>query len=107
VLAAGVFPSWHDLWHPLEGLGYQFWSGIGSDFGQVTLITGLALVFIKALRVYRKHTECHVDGCSQHGHVVHGTPYRACDLHDPRITHEPGEPITAEHIATAHRASLA
>jgi hypothetical protein len=41
--------------HPLGGLGYQFWSGIGSDIGEVTLIGAL-------IAVWSKHN-CHIHRC--------------------------------------------
>jgi hypothetical protein len=28
-----------NLLHPYSGMGYQFWSGIGSDLGEATLVT--------------------------------------------------------------------
>jgi hypothetical protein len=43
------------LLHPLVGRGYQFWSGIGSDLGEVAIIGGV-------LAVVRRHN-CHVKGC--------------------------------------------
>jgi hypothetical protein len=57
--------------HPLGGLGYQFWSGIGSDIGEVTIIGAL-------FAVWSNHN-CHIHRCwrlSWHpskkygGHVV-------------------------------------
>lgn len=62
------------LWHPLHGNGYQWWSGLGSDFGEYTI--ALALVG-GILRSYRQH-ECHVESCwrpawhpdPKHGHPV-------------------------------------
>lgn len=64
------------LFHPLSGLGYQFWSGIGSDIGEVTIVAGLWMI-------WRKH-ECHVEGChrpSWHVHPDHGHP--VCKKHHP------------------------
>ena len=81
--------------------GYNSYSGILSDIGEVTLITAIVLTAWRAYKLFRKHTECHVDGCTSHGHIVHGTPYRACHDHDPRTTHVQGEPITADHIQQA------
>jgi hypothetical protein len=55
--------------HVLNGRGYAWWSGAGSDIGEVTIIGGLVMV-------YRKH-ECHLDGChwpSFHPHDEHGHP---------------------------------
>ena len=50
-------PHWFDTYfiHVLSGKGYQFWSGIGSDIGEVTLI-GLAMV-------WWRHHNCHVYRC--------------------------------------------
>lgn len=84
---------------------YNFTS---SEWGGVAVkVVGalLILVFFRWLwqRHVRKHYECHVDVCSAIGRPVHGTGYRACHPHDPTVTHEPGEAITPEHIAEAHR----
>ncbi len=101
-LSATIVPPLHDLVHPLEGLGYQFWSGIGSDFGQLTLITGLVAVTWRT----RKHLECHVESpknCHHIGHPVAGTGHRACRLHHPHAEEKGG--ITAEDIARHHEAS--
>lgn len=54
-----IVPSLHALERPLEGIGYQFWSGIGSDIGQVTLITMLAAAIAT---FWHKHN-CHEHGC--------------------------------------------
>jgi len=72
--AVGYWLSGETSWpyfHPLGGLGYQFWSGIGSDIGEITLLGAL-------IAVWSKHN-CHVHRCwrlSWHpskkygGHVV-------------------------------------
>ena len=54
--------------HPLRGNGYQWWSGAGSDLGEVTLI-GLALGAWK-------HINCEQPGCPfpGHRHPEHGRP---------------------------------
>ncbi len=92
LLASATSLTWYWLWHPLQGPGYQFWSGIGSDIGQVTLITGLAAA-------YWQHS-CHVGRCWRPGrHPVDGTPYKACRKHHPSLSN--GR-VTAEHIAQAH-----
>lgn len=69
------------IWHWLlqvtgtaneQGHWYAFWSGFGSDIGEVAIIGGL-------LSVYRKHN-CHDKGCWRIGrHVVDGTP--RCNRH--------------------------
>lgn len=104
MLEAGPFvPPIHNLLHPLEGLGYQFWSGVGSDFGELTLITGLAIGFWRT----RKHLECHVEApknCHRLGRPVPGTGHRACRLHHPHAQ-EKGSGITVEDIARHHEES--
>lgn len=78
MIAALLGPDW--LWHPLVGRGYQFWSGLGGDLGQVTLITGLVVVTAGWVR----HHNCHVKGCWRlqwHPHPEHGHP--VCRRHFP------------------------
>ena len=50
-----ILADWSWLWPPLHGNGYQFWSGFGSDFGEVAILTA-------AIAIYRRH-QCHVKGC--------------------------------------------
>lgn len=59
--------------HPLWGAGYQFWSGIGSDLGELSLLAAV----VAALR----HKNCHHAGCWRlgHNHPEHGWP--ACRHH--------------------------
>jgi hypothetical protein len=102
-MMAVFVPSLHDLLHPLEGLGYQFWSGIGSDFGQLTLITGLLVAIWRA----RKHLECHVEApknCHRIGHRVPGTGHYACRKHHPHAQ-EKGKGTTAADILKHHEES--
>ena len=48
------------LWSsPLWGTGYQFWSGIGADLTEVSIL--LALV------TFWSHRNCHVHRCSRLG----------------------------------------
>jgi hypothetical protein len=71
-------PGW--MWRPLAGNGYQFWSGIGSDAGELTLITSIAAV----AAMFWRHHNCHVQGCwrlSWHPHPDHGHP--VCRIHHP------------------------
>ena len=100
----GEIIPWGHLLTPLEGLGYQFWSGIGSDFGQVTLITGLIFGFWR----YKKQHECHVESpenCHRFGRPVPGTGHVACRLHHPHAEEKGG--ITVEDIARHHEESKA
>ena len=84
------------LTHPLAGEGYGFWSGIGSDFGEVVLLGIFATMF--------KHFNCHVNSphfCFRFGHPVPGTSFRACHKHHPG--RETGGKVTAAHILEANR----
>lgn len=68
---------WHELAHlmgldNLSGPWYGFWSGIGSDLGEVTLLGALVM--------YARHHNCHATGCWRLGHphegVVHCRKHR-------------------------------
>jgi hypothetical protein len=69
----------HDIWHPLNGNGYQFWSGIGSDLSEIVLIGAL-------VAWWRRHN-CARHGCwrlSFHPHPEHDVP--VCRKHHPKGT---------------------
>ena len=71
-------PHWFYTYfvHVLSGKGYQFWSGIGSDVGEVTLLSLVAVC-------WHSHN-CHVHRCWRlqwHPHPVHGHP--VCKHHHP------------------------
>ena len=66
-LATFFLDDW--FWHPLRGLGYQWWSGIGSDLGEITLLVAI-------VAGYRK-INCHAKGCLRLSkYPVEGTPYK-------------------------------
>ena len=46
--------------HFMHGNGYQFWSGMGSDIGEATIVTALVAQY--------KHRNCHEKGCWRMGH---------------------------------------
>ena len=79
-----------------SGPYYGFWSGFGSDLGEVTLLAGV-------LGLWRHHN-CHVKGCPRLGRPVEGTPYVACPKHHPAHS---GKRRSVEHwvIQHAHRAA--
>lgn len=82
----------HDIWHPLKGDGYQFWSGIA---GTVLFSGGIYAVAINNLR---KHN-CHVHRCWRVGrHPVEGTAYIVCRRHHPH-DHVTAEQVLDEHVA--------
>ena len=78
---------WHVLQHWLavhtgtvneSGPYYGFWSGFGSDIGEVAIIGGL-------IGVARNHN-CHVKGCwrwAHHEYTMDGASYKLCRIHHP------------------------
>jgi len=61
---------------------YNFWSGFGSDLGEITLLTGLLVV--------AKHVNCHEPGCwrlTAHKMKDPATnvEYKQCHKHHPLI----------------------
>ena len=71
--------QWH-LNHPLTGAGYQSWSGILSDVGELTLVGTLVVGIMGAYR----HVECHQEGCHRLGRFPHGH-LRLCHVHHPEV----------------------
>jgi len=60
------------------GRWYAFWSGPGSDVGELAIIGAI-------YGAYRKHA-CHEHRCWRLGrHPVAGTPYVACRKHHPGV----------------------
>jgi hypothetical protein len=75
---------------------YGFFSGFGSDIGEVTIVGGL-------LAIYKKHT-CHQRWCWRFGHYdftdeATGLTYRLCRKCHPG---HPGRHLTGQHIARIH-----
>lgn len=106
LLASQTSLSWYWLWHPLQGPGYQFWSGIGSDIAEITLISALLAGFYKTYR----HLECHVESpkaCHRIGHLVPGTGHRACTKHHPHSDERGSGKITEKSIRECHEVSRA
>jgi len=76
----------HDLFHPLRGWGYQFWSGIAGSF-----VLGGG-IWVGSATLLRRHN-CHVKGCMRIGRLpVAGTHYVVCNKHHPEGAR------TVEHI---------
>ena len=77
-----------------SGPYYGFWSGFGSDIGEVTIIGGM-------VAVYRKHN-CHSPWCFRLGHhqLADGTP--VCRKHHPDL---PDHKRSLEELHAAHHAS--
>lgn len=79
-----------------SGTGYAFWSGVGSDIGELAIVGALwSLV---------RQKNCHTHGCWRIGkHPVEGTPFTVCKHHHPGI---PDGDITAAHIHRLHSVHL-
>lgn len=73
--------------------GYNFWSGIGSDISEITLLASGTIALIAIVRMvhktYLRHFECHEDGCPRHGRYVLEGGVRCCDLHHPALDERP------------------
>ena len=68
-----------------SGPAYLWWSGAGSDLGEIAIAGALA-------GILRKHN-CEVHGCWRLGrHKVEGTGHMVCRRHNPEGN------ITAEHV---------
>jgi hypothetical protein len=83
--------------HGGPDLYYNFWSGIGSDLGEATLISAVGVgVYTGARKV-----NCHTKGCWRIGHhALEGTPYILCRHHHPEV---PTRGASHEHILEQRR----
>jgi hypothetical protein len=88
---------WLAYWTGLtngSGPRYLWWSGIGSDIGELALLGGLLSI--------ARHSNCHAKRCWRFGKPVDGTPYRACHRHHP--AHDGTKRnVPLETITDAHR----
>lgn len=105
VLAVGDIRDWLALHTGVQNGGpdpyYNFWSGIGSDIGEVTLITAVGVGVYTGVR----KANCHTKGCWRIGHhQLEGTPYILCRHHHPEI---PNGGATHADILEHHRRHLA
>ena len=83
------------LLHPLTGNGYAWWSGAGSDLGEITLV-GLALG-------WWRHVNCAAPRCPRRGrHPTADGLHRLCRRHHPDL---PNRPLTLDEIHERHAAA--
>ena len=76
---------------------YNFWSGIGSDLGEATLISAVGIGVYTGVR----KVNCHSRGCWRIGHhALEGTPYILCRHHHPGV---PNGGATHARILDEHR----
>jgi hypothetical protein len=57
--------------------GYNFWSGIGSDISEITLV----FMVIGALLAFWHHHNCHAVGCRRIGHMHPDFHWPSCKTH--------------------------
>jgi hypothetical protein len=97
MLAFLGIPDW--FWHPLQnGNGYNFWSGFGSDLGEVTLVTAIVAGFFGAYR----HHNCHVKRCWRPGHIDPAVGAPACSQHHSQ-GHKHGVSWHPNHVIARRR----
>lgn len=84
----------HDLWHPLVGRGYQFWSGIAGSF-----VLGGGM-WAAALTHYRRHV-CQAPRCLRLGrHRTADGLHYLCGRHHPDL---PDRRLSLAEIHVRHR----
>lgn len=79
-----------------SGVFYGFWSGFGSDIGELGIIGGL-------VAMYRKNN-CHVKWCWRFSHMrVEGTHFKTCHKHSTASHHALLRQIHAEKYPEQHK----
>jgi hypothetical protein len=73
------------------GSYYAFWSGFGSDLGEITLL-GAVIALLR-------HGNCEVRGCWRLGRHATAARHKVCRRHHP------GDHLTAEDVHAAHEAA--
>ena len=89
ITASQTSLNFYWLWHPLLGPGYQFWSGIASDIGEITLLG--------AIGMWWTTHNCHVHKCwrlSWHTHPISMHP--VCKKHHPEHPSNGGTKIESD-----------
>lgn len=83
---------------------YNFFSGSGSDIGEITLVS----IAIAAFATWWHKINCHVDGCWRIGkHDKAGGEYSVCRKHHNEIDGNPvGHKFSIHHIRTKHHEHL-
>ena len=93
----GRMGAWHSILDFFgivneSGKGYAFWSGFGSDLGEMAIVGGL-------IALIRKHN-CEVKGCWRMGRHTTAAGQSVCR------NHHPDDSLTAEDIKKHHLAAL-
>lgn len=80
-----------------NGSHYLFWSGVGSDISELTIVAALITLIGTNLR---KHN-CEVHGCWRMGRHDTAAGHTVCRRHHP------DDSLTAQDVIAAHQAALA
>lgn len=109
-----LWTRWVGNWfyHPLGACtpnpnckGYQIWSGLISDFSEITLVIGL----ISFSAGWYHHHQCQGvepggKTCRRIGiHPIENTPHKTCWVHHPVLGRYPHHHIPLAHIHQAHQ----
>lgn len=78
------------------GSYYGFWSGFGSDIGELTIVTAIFTSIAHAARV----NNCEVHRCWRLGRHSTAAGHKVCRRHHPDDT------LTAEQVVTAHNEAI-
>lgn len=90
LLAAGF--HFVDFFHPLRYWGYQFWSGIGSDIGELAIVGGLITIV--------RRIQCQTPWCFRFGrHRTADGLHHLCNKHHPDL---PNHKLSLEEIQARH-----
>jgi hypothetical protein len=82
---------------------YGFFSGSGSDLGEVAIIGGIGTLIAGLWHKFN----CHNEGCARIGlHAVAGGTYMVCRKHHAEITGHQHSKLSTEFLATVHREHL-
>lgn len=83
---------------------YGFFSGSGSDLGEIAIIGGIGTLVGGLWHKFN----CHNEGCARLGlHAVAGGAYVVCRKHHAAVTGHPHRKLTTEFLATCHREHVA
>lgn len=83
---------------------YGFFSGFGSDIGEIALAGGVVTVVIGLWHKFN----CHNEGCYRIGiHHIAGGAYVLCRKHHAAVTGHPHRKLSTEFLHAAHCEHLA
>jgi hypothetical protein len=75
----------------VSGSAYAWWSGAGSDLGEIAIVGGLASMV--------RARNCEVRGCWRLGRHATAAGHKVCRRHHP------DDHLTVEHVTAAHHAA--